>query len=385
MWACRPRGSVTAKRGWMVRVLQAGTALRLRASLRPGTVVLTDEHGDLALHELAGHVELMARSGRSQRHAPRLSELPADAPLRQVLATALASGAHLEMRSSGGTGIPRFLQHGPVTATQLRTLRDLAHRIGVRPRRPIATAFPGVHGLGLLVALGALSLGAPLVDLSHLPSGRKAALLHRSAPHLLVGSPIHLADLMHVDRERGGNRPLRIRRVISASAALPADLRADLARHWSARVHDVYGTIEAGPLTVDGRPLHKVRIRERDGLLIVRSPFTEGRALVTDRGTVDAKGRVMVAEPGAEGSDVGGSGGMVHAPRTVARLLASEPGVEAVRLRVVTDDSLGRHTVAELDLNEHAPEAMNPHGTRALVQDRLGAASVPREVVLHRP
>lgn len=373
------------KRGWTVRILQAGTALRLRSSLRPGAVVLTDVRGDLALQELAGHVELMARSGRFQRHAPRLSELPVDAPLRQVLATALASGAHLEMRSSGGSGIPRFLQHGPLTTSQLRTLRDLAHRIGVRRGRRIATALPGVHGLGLLVALGALSLGAPLVDLSHLDSAQKVAMLHSTAPYLLIGSPVHLADLLHVDRDLSGNRPLRIRRVVSGTAPLPADLQADLTRHWSARVHDVYGTIEAGPLTVDGRPLRKVRVRERNGLLVVRSAFTRGRALATDQGTVDGKGRVQVHGPIGEDLDAGTAGGMVHAPRTVARLLASEPGVSAVRLRVVRDEPSGRHTVAELDLDAQAAETMNPHGTRALVQDRLGVASVPREVVLRRP
>src|SRR5690625_7273175 len=69
------------------------------------------------------------------------------------------------------------------------------------------------------------------------------------------------------------------------------------------------------------------------------------------------------------------SGGMLHAPRSVARLIATAPGVESVRLRVVPDQRMGRRTVAEVTVAEDLDVSPTPDGLRALVRDRLGAAS----------
>lgn len=358
------------------RLLQASTALRLRAATRPSSVVLTDIHGDLTARDLLDLVHLIRRRSRER---PGLAELPPHAPLREVLLTALAGRGDIDLRSSGTTGAPRIQHRGPLTPGQLRTLADLARRIGLRSGARVATAAPGVHGHGLLIALGALSLGAPLVDLTHLPAEARIALLHRTAPRVLSGVPVHLSDLLLTDQELSGNRPLRIRRVVSGSDVLDPELSADLARRWGARVHDVYGTTETGTLTVDGRPLKGVQIREHHGLLHARTPFTGGREVITDRGAIDDKGRVTVTGR-ADGTV--SSGGMLHAPRAVARLIATAPGVESVRLRVVPDRRMGRRTVAEVTVAEDLDISPTPDGLRALVRDRLGAASVPREVHL---
>lgn len=357
-----------------MRILQARTALCLRARLQPRRVVLTDAQGELTAHDLHGITALMrrGRTATSSRSAPRcppqVSELPADAPLRQVLATALTAGEELEMRSSGSTGPPHLQRRGPLTPAQLRTLKDLARRIGLRRRAGIASAAPGVHGHGLLVGLGALVLGSPLVDLSHLRPAERVQLLHRTRPDLLTGVPVHLADVLAADLEHAHGRPLRISRVISGSDVLTDALRADLARHFRARVHDVYGTTETGPLAVDGRPLAGVRIREQDGLLIVRTPFTGGRELVTDRGHLDDRGRVRVTGR-ADGAV--SSGGMLHDPRAVARLLVSHPGVAAVRLRVVEDPRFGARTVAEVTPSGGTAVPTGEE-LRSLARDRLG-------------
>src|SRR5699024_11082503 len=120
----------------------------------------------------------------------------------------------------------------------------LARRIGLRPGRRVASLAPGVHGHGLMIALGALAVGAPLVDLTHLPGPERVALLHHTSPHLLTGVPVHLADLLQADIELAGGRTLQIPRVVSGSDPLAPELRADLARHYRARVHDVHGTTE---------------------------------------------------------------------------------------------------------------------------------------------
>lgn len=371
-----------------MKVLQASTALRARVALRPRTVVLLDRHGPLTAGELLDLVRLHRRRRRGARAPGGLGTLPATASLRQVLVTVLAGDGTLELRSSGSTGGPRTQHRGPLSPAQLVTLADLARRIGLRPGRRVASAAPGVHGHGLLVALGSLALGAPLLDLSHLPAAQRVALLHRGSPDLLTGVPVHLADLLKADRTLGQGRPLSVARVVSGSDMLSAELRADLTRHFRARVHDVYGTTEAGSLTVDGRPLHGVRLREEDEVLHVRTPFTGGRELSTDRGRITRRGRVELL---GRTDGMLSSGGMLHDPGAVVRLLRSLETVAGVRLQVVPDERFGVRTIAEVQLEEGvearaddvAPGGSRPPSAeelRALVHDRLGAASVPREV-----
>jgi O-succinylbenzoic acid--CoA ligase len=357
--------------------------------------VLVDVRGALTGGELLDLVRLhrSGTDGADSRGAGRgraaddagvvavsgIAALPAAAPLRQVLVTALAGDGTLTPRSSGSTGAPRPRTRGPLTPAQLLTLLDLGRRIGLRPGRRIACAAPGVHGHGLVAALGALALGAPLIDLSHLPAAERVALLHRTSPDVLTGVPVHLSDLLHADRELGGGRPLTIPRIVSGSDVLSPALRADLSRHFRGRVHDVYGTTETGSLSVDGRPLTGVHLRELDGLLCARTPFTSGRELVTDRGQIAADGTVRVLGR-ADGTV--SSGGMLHDPAATARALRSHEGVAAARLRLVPDARHGVRTLAEVTLAPPVPGAVPPSAEelRALVRDRLGAAAVPREV-----
>lgn len=363
-----------------MRILQAATALRARVALRPRTTVLVDRHGELTAGDLLDLVHLHRRRHRGTPPVS-ISALPATAPLRKVLVTALSGDGVLELRSSGSTGVPHLRRRGPLSASQLACLGDLARRIGLRPGRRVACLAPGVHGHGLTMALGALALGAPLIDLTHLPGPERVALLHHSSPDLLTGVPVHLVDLLRTDLELAGGRTLRIPHVVSGSDLLLPELRADLSRHFRARVHDVYGTTETGPLTVDGRPLRGVRLREVDGLLRVRSPFTGRRELVTDRGEITADGVVHVLGR-ADGSV--SSGGMLHDPAAVVRVLRSHPAVRSARLRAVPDSRFGVRTVAEVELTAGCTgsPAPTPEELRALVRDRLGAASVPREVLL---
>ena len=369
-----------------MRILQPSTALRTRVALRPRTAVLVDRHGTLDAGELLDQVHLHRRRHRGTPPAGLL-DLPATAPLRQVLVTVLAGNGVLELRSSGSTGRPRVRRRGPFSARQLASLTDLARRIGLRPGRRVACLAPGVHGHGLLVALGALAFGAPLVDLSHLPGPERVALLHHTSPHLLTGAPVHLADLLQADVELAGGRTLQIPRVVSGSDPLLPELRADLARHYRARVHDVHGSIEAGPLAVDGRPLRGVRLRAQDGLVHARTPFTGRRVLVTGRGEIGADGTVRMRAHDGGTDEAAASGGMLRDPAAVVGVLRSHPTVAGARLRAVPDERSGVRTIAEVALHVPTDGAAAPTGEelRALVRDRLGAASVPHEVLLSGP
>lgn len=365
-----------------MKLLQSTTALRARVALRPRSVVLRDQHGTLSAGELMDLVDLHRRRSRRSGAPPGLGALPVTAPLRQVLVTALAGDGRLEMRSSGSTAGPRLLRRSTLTPAQLTTLTDLARRIGLRPGRTIACAAPGVHGHGLQTTLGALALGAPLLDLTHLPTAERIELLHRGSVDLLTGVPVHLHDILEAHRSLGQGRPLRIPRIVSGSDMLSSELRADLARHFRARVHDVYGTTETGTLTVDGRPLRGVRMRAAGGLLHARTPFTAGRERLTDRGVISADGIVQVLGR-ADGTL--SSGGMLHDPVAVVQVLCTHDGVREARLEVVPDARFGVRTRAVVQLEPEARPAPGAEELRALVRDRLGAAAVPREVVLSSP
>ena len=358
--------------------LDTAAALRARIGTRARSVVLVDRRGALTGGDLLDLVRLHRAGSGAEGHG-ELGALPAAAPLRQVVVTVLAGDGTLEPRSSGSTGAPRPQRRGPLSPAQLLSLLDLARRIGLRPGRRTACAAPGVHGHGLLATLGALALGAPLVDLTHLPAAERIELLHRTSPELLTGVPVHLADLLRTDRELSRSRPLAVARIVSGSDVLSPALRADLSRHFRARVHDVYGTTETGSLCVDGRPLHGVHLRELDGLLCARTPFTGGKELVTDRGEIAPDGTVHVLGR-ADGSV--SSGGMLHDPAATVRALRSHPGVAAARLHVVPDERFGVRTLAEVSLSPAAPGTVPPGAEelRALVRDRVGAAAVPREV-----
>src|SRR5699024_7435672 len=160
------------------------------------------------------------------------------------------------------------------------------------------------------------------------------------------------------------------------AAAAGAGAPRPLARNYRARVHDVHGTTETGPLTVDGRPLRGVRLRAQDGLLHARTPFTGRRELTTDPGEIGADGTVQVR---AHPDGAARAGGMLHDPGAVVRVLCSHPMVTGARLRAVPDERSGARTVAEVALRGSTGHDAAPTGEelRALVRDRLGAASVP--------
>src|SRR5699024_10449852 len=151
-----------------MRILPPSTALRARVALRPRAIVLVDRHRALDAGELLDQAYLHRRRHRGTPPAA-LRVLAATVPLRQVLVTALAGNGVLDLRRSGRTGRPHVRRRGPLSARQLASLTDLARRIGLRPGRRVASLAPGVHGHGLMIALGALAAGAPVLDLTPTP------------------------------------------------------------------------------------------------------------------------------------------------------------------------------------------------------------------------
>src|SRR5699024_7786463 len=111
------------------RLLQASTALRLRAATRPSSVVLTDIHGDLTARDLLDLVHLIRRRSRERAG---LADLPPHAPLREVRLTALAGRGDSGLRPTAPTRTPRCTPRAPLTPGHLPTLADRARRTGLR-------------------------------------------------------------------------------------------------------------------------------------------------------------------------------------------------------------------------------------------------------------
>lgn len=360
-----------------MRALTPADALRLRARLRPREVVLVDAEGSLTAADLLD----LARE-RAERRPPSGGGLVRlePGPLREILAAIAAPGARgLVLRTSGTTGAPRGQRRGPLRPGQLLLGLDLARRIGLRPGLTLASAAPGEHGHGLSAAAGALALGMRLVDLSRLDPALAHRLLARTCPDVVTGVPAHLLDLA-----RSG--PLPVPRAVSGSDVLTDAMRRELLEAGAGRVHDVYGTTETGALCVDGLPLRGVRLRAQDGLLRARTPFTGGRELVTDRGSIGPDGRVRVIGR-ADGRIA--SGGLLHDPAAVEALIAQLPGIVSVRLEAVPDDRMGTRTRAHVRRDggplDQAAAAEVRQQVREHVRAHLGPAAVPREVVLDPP
>jgi long-chain acyl-CoA synthetase len=151
--------------------------------------------------------------------------------------------------------------------------------------------------------------------------------------------PAVLADVLAA-RARG--RLPRLRLAVVAGAALPVALRARAAE-LGIRVVEYYGAAELSFVATDSdgtglRAFPDVRVRVRDGLVEVRSPYValgyaggagpltvvDGWAGVGDRGRLGPDGVLVVAGRGDDALDVGGTTVLLA---DVERALGRVPGV----------------------------------------------------------
>jgi acyl-CoA synthetase (AMP-forming)/AMP-acid ligase II len=175
---------------------------------------------------------------------------------------------------------------------------------------------------------------------------------------VLHAVPTVLADVLAA-REHGALP--RLRRAVVAGAALPPALRARAAAA-GVDVVEYYGAAELSFVAVDRdgaglRAFPGVRLRLRDGLIEVRSPYVaqgyaegtgpltvvDGWAGVGDRGRLDADGVLVVAGRGGDAFCVGGTVVLVA---DVERVLGSVAGVLEVACVGEPDRRLGQRAAA---------------------------------------
>jgi acyl-CoA synthetase (AMP-forming)/AMP-acid ligase II len=200
----------------------------------------------------------------------------------------------------------------------------------------------------------ALATGTPVVATGRwrgVPAGVDAVTVLHAVPTVL-------ADVLAA-REHGALP--RLRRAVVAGAALPPALRARAAAAGVDAV-EYYGAAELSFVAVDRdgaglRAFPGVRLRLRDGLIEVRSPYVargyaagtgpltvvDGWAGVGDRGRLGADGVLVVTGRGGDAVCVGGTVVLVA---DVERVLGSVAGVLEVACVGEPDRRLGQRAAA---------------------------------------
>ena len=334
----------TASEEW-THATAAGSALAGRR------VLVAEPNGSSWLHVFLGLLQLGAIPvpADSTEPAAALAE-----QARALRAAALWHGGQLHPLSgatrtrrrdlclikltSGSTGIPKAL---PFTHAQmLADGRQVCASMGIRPGDLNLAVIPLGHsyGLGNLVVPLLEQGTAMLCVASPLPQAL-AADCARWRPTVFPAVPTLLRAMVRseIATEQLGS----LRLVLSAGAALPAEVAAAFAEQFGRRVHGFYGASETGGICFDrtgdatltgrsvGAPLDGVRLLFRRGQRVtVASPAVGGRGRFSpaDRAALDAGGELVLL--GRAGRTVKIAGRRLDLAEVENALLAL-PGVHA--------------------------------------------------------
>lgn len=246
------------------------------------------------------------------------------------------AGEALVKLTSGSTGEPKALAF--TAAQMIADGRQICATMGIGPKDVNLAVIPPGHsyGLGNLVMPLLLQGTAMVIAESPLPQALAAACA-RGRATVFPAVPAVLRALARAEVPRESLATLR--RVISAGAALRADVAADFAEKYGRAVHGFYGTSETGGICYDrtgaatragrgvGAPLKGVRlVFRRGGRFAVKSAAVGGRGEFSppDRGELDARGGLVLLGRAGRGVKIGGRR---LEPGEVETVLRTLPGV----------------------------------------------------------
>jgi acyl-coenzyme A synthetase/AMP-(fatty) acid ligase len=143
--------------------------------------------------------------------------------------------------TSGSTGLPQA--HPKTWATLVRNAELAGAEILGGSGSHLVATVPAQHAYGLETSLiTALVAGCPVYDgKPFFPQDVRGALAALPAPRTLVTTPTHLKALLDAHIQLPA-----LKRVVSATSPLSADLAARLEATWSTEVFEIYGCTEAG-------------------------------------------------------------------------------------------------------------------------------------------
>jgi acyl-coenzyme A synthetase/AMP-(fatty) acid ligase/3-hydroxymyristoyl/3-hydroxydecanoyl-(acyl carrier protein) dehydratase len=305
----------------------AGALVELLPNVQPGTLDRVDGDGDVAhvLHDDA------SRQGRSRKaiYVPAASAERADAAASAGDPATIAwPEVAVCMTTSGTTERPRTV--GKSLAQLLAELDVLAALIPTA--RCVLSTVPLSHFYGLLFGvLLPLRTGARIVSHDALLPADIAAILAREAVDLMVSTPAHLRAMAAAAMPRS-------LRVVTSGARMPADLHLRLATEHDWHVTDVLGSTETGGIATRSHPMHAwtpfpgATVADRDGQLVVQSPWCDGgRWVIDDRIEVLPDGTFHYLGRGSELVKIAGK--RAHTAAIEATVLAI-PGITDAALIV---------------------------------------------------
>jgi o-succinylbenzoate---CoA ligase len=304
----------------------------------------------------------------------RLDGVPVDSDIELVIAT------------SGTSGHPRLVEL-PRDAV-VAAIRASAAAISAGSEDRWLACLPPAHIGGLLVLHRHLLLDAPITFRRRVTPAVIAALPDVRFTSLVPTQLLRLLD--------AGSRLGTFRAILVGGSGMSAEL-ARRAAQAGAPVVPTYGMTETcGGVVYSGRPLAGVEVRaDESGELLVRGPtlmrgyrfdspataaaFAPGGWLRTgDGGTVAVDGTVHVS---GRLADVIVSGGEKIWPAEVEAALAGHENVAAVMVSASPDREWGQRVVARVvPRRRNAPptlEALRAHASESIARHKL-----PRELII---
>ncbi|MEE1822821.1 fatty acid--CoA ligase family protein [Streptomyces sp. BE20] len=327
---------------------------------------------------------------------------------RSDLPDGVPAGAHVFL-TSGSTGAPTGVVR--TAAAVLADARRVGRFLGYGPDAPVAVAAPLFHAYGFNYGLVApLVLGAPVrfCPVRSVPSRLLAAVRDHGA-RTLVALPFHYALLAQAAAASDDTAtPPGLEVAVSAGAPLGPGVAAAVAERFTFRLHNCYGSSEAGAVTLApvsggeaegwiGVPLPGVAAevvppddddQGRGELLLATSSLAFGR--IGPAGLVpldvDGRGRYRTGDlalpPAPDGALrlAGRIGSLINvagkkvAPAEIERVLAGHPAVADVQVSAAPDRAHGQVPVAEVVLRAPAPDLV------PWCRERLAPHQVPRRI-----
>jgi len=263
----------------------AASLLARKVSLLPST--LTAETIQ-RLVELAPDVFCLTDDPRCSIELTQVRYPDARAPRAPLWPAAAIEAASLaaQVFTSGSTGRP--LPHRKTWGRLVASVRAAAQQLGLLDGRHytiVATVPPQhMYGLESSVLLPLLSGNALFAGRPFYPVDVCEALAAVPRPRVLVSTPIHLRALLAAEIRLPATDI-----IVSATAALPQEIAADVEQRFDTRLLEIYGSTETGQLALR-RTAHtpvwqlwpQVRLVNRDGQTWAQDGHVEQPTLLHD-------------------------------------------------------------------------------------------------------
>ncbi|WP_158745493.1 AMP-binding protein [Acidisphaera sp. L21] len=280
--------------------------------------------------------------------------------------------------TSGSTGAP--LVHAKRWGALAERNRDGGVAFGMDAAQPatIVGTVPPQHmyGFETTVLLPMHAACSAWCGPAFYPADIRAALAAVPEDRLLVTTPLQLRALLSDATELPA-----LARIISATAPLDNAMAEAAERQWSTIVSEIFGATEVGSIasrrTTDGAewtPYAQIRLRARDGELLVEAPGADDHAL-DDFVELLPDGRFRLL---GRRSDVVKMGGRRASLAGLNRELAAVDGVEDGVF--VPPDADDHRAAARMTAFVVAPGAAAP-AILAALRGRIDPVFLPRRIV----